>query len=194
MEQIIDIDIAIFLWLNELHTAWLDAPIFFLSETKTWIPFYGFLIILIYRTLKKKIWIVLIAIAFLVFLTDGITSSFMKPYFQRLRPSHESNLKDDIHLVQDENGNLYKGGQYGFASSHAANTFGLAMFLWLLFHKQWKYVRLLFFWAFLVSYTRIYLGVHYPLDILAGALVGVLCAFFMAKLYFFLNSNQLQTK
>ena len=104
----------------------------------------------------------------------------MKPYFQRPRPTHDKEIRADVHTVHN-----YRGGRYGFASSHAANSFGLATFLWLLFHTRWRFAGLLFIWAGIVSYSRIYLGVHYPLDILVGGLVGALFALLMAKVYVF---------
>jgi undecaprenyl-diphosphatase len=95
----------------------------------------------------------------------------MKPYFARLRPSQEPYLQAFIHIV-----NGYKGGKFGFASSHAANTFGVATFFFLLSGKKRKWMVLLFPWAALVTYSRIYLGVHYPGDIVVGALIGMLAA------------------
>jgi undecaprenyl-diphosphatase len=92
----------------------------------------------------------------------------MKPYFLRLRPTHDPELQDIVHTV-----NNYKGGLYGFASSHAANTFGVAMFLWLLLKPKYPWVVFLFLWATLVTYTRIYLGVHFPGDIVVGGLIGI---------------------
>jgi undecaprenyl-diphosphatase len=173
----LEFDTDIFLILNGLHLDWLDLPMWYISETKTWIPFYLFIIILIIRQLKQKSWLVILAIILVVALADSFTSRVMKPYFARPRPSHEAKLQKEIHLLKDDNGNIYRGGQFGFASSHAANTFGLAMILFLLFRHRCRYTYLLFLWAFFVSYSRIYLGVHYPLDIIIGALVGILFAF-----------------
>jgi undecaprenyl-diphosphatase len=93
----------------------------------------------------------------------------MKPFFARLRPSHEPGLQNLVHLV-----NGYKGGLYGFASSHAANTFGTATFVWLALKPFMRWSGLIFIWAVVMTYTRIYLGVHYPGDILVGALFGIL--------------------
>lgn len=114
-------------------------------------------------------WMVLIGVALTILLADQITSTIMKPYFARLRPSHEPTLEGLLHIV-----NGYKGGLYGFASGHAANTFGTATFFYLLFRNKYWWVGLLFLWALLVTYTRLYLGVHYPSDILVGGIVGIL--------------------
>lgn len=122
--------------------------------------------------------LVLSGVALTIILSDQITTGLMKPYFARLRPSHEPSLEGMVHLV-----NNYKGAMYGFASSHAANTFGTAAFLWLLFRKSKPWMAWLFLWATLVSYTRIYLGVHYPADIVVGGLVGILCGWISFKLF-----------
>jgi undecaprenyl-diphosphatase len=172
----IEFDTDIFLILNGLHTDWLDWLMWYISGDKTWIPFYLLLIYLIIKQLRNKAWVIILALIITVSVCDSFTSRVMKPYFARLRPSHEQTLQKNIHLLKDENGNLYRGGKYGFASSHAANSFGLAMLIFLIFKKRWQYVSGMFLWAFLVSYSRIYLGVHYPLDILAGALVGIITA------------------
>jgi undecaprenyl-diphosphatase len=91
----------------------------------------------------------------------------MKPVFARFRPSQEPTLEGLVHLV-----NGYKGGLYGFASSHAANTFGIAFFVWLTLRAHYRWIILIFAWAAFMTYTRIYLGVHYPGDIIVGAVVG----------------------
>jgi len=103
-------------------------------------------------------------------LSDQITVSLMKPLFARLRPSHDPALAGMVHIV-----NGYTGGLYGFASSHAANTFASALFLWLALKKTYHAIRWIFAWAVFVTYTRIYLGVHYPGDVVVGALVGLVC-------------------
>lgn len=194
IEFILEIDKQFFLYLNSLHTNWLDIPMFWLSETMTSLPVYIYLLYILYKTYKKHIWVSLISIALLITLSDQTTSGFMKPYFQRLRPSHEPELEGKVHLVRESNGNLYKGGQYGFASSHAANTFAVAMFFFLVFRRKFKYISLIFVWSFLVSYTRIYLGVHYPLDITVGALVGILFAISISYIHQNLISKLLLKK
>jgi undecaprenyl-diphosphatase len=169
IEYLLELDKEIFLTLNGLHASWLDPIMYFLSEKLVWLPLYLFLVYLIFREYKKDGWFVLMGIVVTIVLADQITTSFMKPYFERLRPSRDPSLEPFIHLV-----NGYKGSKFGFASSHAANTFGMATFLFLLFGKRFRWVWILFVWASLVTYSRIYLGVHFPGDILVGALVGAL--------------------
>ncbi len=180
MEYIISLDTELFFFLNNLHTPWLDVVIFYLSKTVAWLPLYVFLLYLIITRFGKRSWIPVACIAFCIICTDQITSSIMKPSFERLRPSHEPALQGKVHLVKE-----YRGGKYGFASSHAANTFGIAFFIFLLLRTHYRWMETLFIWAFIVSYTRIYLGVHYPGDIVVGAVIGLLfgLAIFRLNLY-----------
>lgn len=171
IDQLLELDKELFLFLNGLHAPWLDMPMDYLSEKYFWIPLHAFLLAHVVLTFKKQSIIILVALVITIALSDQSTTRFMKPLFERLRPSHEPSLEGLVHLVDN-----YKGGRYGFASSHAANTFGVALFLTLLFRKSKPWMAWLFAWAALVSYTRIYLGVHYPGDILVGALIGMLWA------------------
>ena len=173
MEEILELDREIFLELNSsFHNPWLDQLMMFLSTTTAWIPLYLFLLYLLNKSYGKQTWLILLAVALTILLADQITSSIMKPFFERLRPSHEPSLAERVYIV-----NQYRGGKFGFASSHAANTFGIATLMWLVLKAYRPWISLLFLWAVFVGYTRIYLGVHYPGDILAGYLVGSICAF-----------------
>ena len=166
IEELKVFDEKLFIWLNSFHADWLDPIVFQMTETITWIPFYAILIYFIYRADHKGIWWVLAGAAITILLSDQVTSGFMKPFFERLRPCHEERLEGIVYNY----GRC--GGLFGFASSHAANTFAIATFLNLNLRGKLPYLKWLFLWAFIVSYTRIYLGVHYPFDILAGAVVG----------------------
>ena len=169
LDQLIEFDKKVLIYLNSFHTPWLDPIVLFSTQTLAWLPLYLFLLYLIIKEYRKKSWIVLLGIVLAIVLANEITSSLMKPYFQRLRPSNEPSLQGLIHLVDG-----YKGGKFGFASSHAANTFGVATFFFLLFKTTKKWIGWLFLWAVAMTYTRIYLGVHYPGDILVGGMIGVL--------------------
>ena len=178
MQNLIEWDKELLLYLNSLHTDWLDPIMMLFTQTLFWLPLYALLVYMMIRTYGKSSWIPLLGIALTIFLADRITSGLMKPYFARFRPSHEPTLQGLLHLVDG-----YTGGLYGFASSHAANTFGTATFFWLLFHNRYKWIVLLFPWAVIMTYTRIYLGVHYPGDILVGGLIGIASGWAGYKLF-----------
>jgi undecaprenyl-diphosphatase len=171
MDKILEWDKRLFIFLNSYHADWLDPVMHLFTKTWFWLPLYLFLLILIVKVYRKGSVIILFSIAIMITLSNEITSSLMKPYFVRLRPSQDPALTGIVHLVNGE-----KGGLYGFASSHAANTFATAMFLWLLLRKKYAWTPLLFLWAIVMTYTRIYLGFHYPGDILVGGAVGIFFA------------------
>ena len=181
MDEILELDRKLFLELNSsFHNPWLDQLMMFLSTTTAWIPLYLVLLYMLFKVYKKETWILLLAVGVTILLADQITSTFMKPFFERLRPSHDPELSGMVAIV-----NEYRGGKFGFASSHAANTFGIATLMWLVLKNFRPWIGLLFVWALFVGYTRIYLGVHYPGDILVGDLIGflsALAAYFLYKL------------
>lgn len=165
-----EIDTQLFLYLNSLHVDWLDQPMALLTGRWIWIPFYIALSVMIYfRVGFQKILIALVLIGLAIVVTDQICASVIRPYVARLRPANiDSPISDMVHIV-----NGYRGGQYGFPSCHASNTFWLAAFMSLLLKRKWI-TAMMISWALFQCYTRIYLGLHYPGDILAGAIVGSL--------------------
>jgi undecaprenyl-diphosphatase len=128
---------------------------------------------------------VVLGVSLVVTFADRGSVELFKEVFQRLRPSRNPLLEGQVNLVTNFDGEIYRGGKYGFVSSHASNYFGLATYFALIlgkFNRKWWFWMML--WALVVSYTRIYLGVHYPGDIFVGALFGMLCglvAFLIAR-------------
>ncbi|MFT4033251.1 MAG: phosphatase PAP2 family protein [Siphonobacter sp.] len=172
-----EIDTEVFLALNGAHTSWLDPIMYWISDRDFWFPFYGiFVAWLIWKYRRKAPGIILTCVGTIA-LADQITSSILKPWVARLRPCHEARIERMVHVVWE------CGGSYGFASSHAANSFGFALTVFLLLGRENPWTKYLFLWAALVSYSRIYVGAHYPLDVLVGAIVGMLAAFFTTALY-----------
>lgn len=164
-------DEALLFLFNGLHHPLLDPIMYTATQTWPWVPMYAGLLYLIWKTHGVNGWWTLIGIFLAVLFADQFTSSFMKPFFGRLRPCQNPDFVDVLHT--------YKtcGGKYGFASSHAANSFAIAVLLWKLIGHKYPAVKWLFLWAVFFSYTRVYLGVHYPGDIFVGALVGAVCGF-----------------
>lgn len=177
IETILNFDRQIFLFLNGLHSITWDWIMFMISNKFVWIPLYAYFVYFIFTRTQKKI-LVLITVIAMVAITDICASQIAKPTFERLRPCHDSSL-ENVHTVNNK-----CGKQYGFFSSHASNVFGLATFFFLLFkskNTKKNYLWLLYLWAFATGYSRIYLGVHFPLDVITG----FVCGFLVAKLAFF---------
>lgn len=176
-EKLNQLDTNLFLWLNGRYTPWLDPIMIWVTERNSWFPFYALLIgWLVYRFRKQAIALIL-TIAAAVAVADQVASSVLKPLTHRLRPCHELALQKFVHPV------LECGGLYSFVSSHAATTFALTTTLWLLLGKQYPLFKWVFLWATVVSYSRIYVAAHYPLDVLAGAGLGVLSAFLCVLIF-----------
>lgn len=172
MTEIISWDRELFLYLNNLGSEAFDAFWLWTSETDSWIPFYVILAALLPRISRGKELLFGYLVLFLnVFFTDSGSVWLFKEQFERLRPCHVESLIDQMRLVKEG-----CGGQFGFISSHASNTFGLAVLYGLMVRKRYSWLFwLLIIWAITVSYSRIYLGVHYPLDIIGGAIYGAFC-------------------
>ncbi len=192
IEKLDQLDKQLFLFLNGLHHPFMDDLMWYISLKYTWIPLYLALIFLLYKLFGlKHFWKIILGIIVAVSLSDFFASGICKPFFERFRPSHSPEIQNLVIIMRD-----YRGGKYGFISSHASTTFSLAFFVFLSLKrftqkKKWiKFIRYGFLiWAAVVSYSRIYLGVHYVGDILAGATAGILIAWFVFWIYTLLEKR-----
>jgi undecaprenyl-diphosphatase len=159
-------DHDLFLLLNGFHSEALDFIMWHVSGKLQWIPLYLFLLFVVFKKYGKSVWVIVVAAAVTVAFADQFSVKLFKEVFERWRPCHNLDLQDLVHTVNNK-----CGGRFGFVSSHATNSFAIATLLGMFINR--KALILLLFWASLVSYSRVYLGVHYPLDILCGAILGV---------------------
>lgn len=168
-------DRALFLLLNSWHNEFMDQMMFLISGKLEWIPLYVLLLVLLIRKYKKHVWLPLLAVGVVIVLADQSSVQLFKEIFERYRPCHNLEIKDMVHLVNNK-----CGGKFGFVSSHAANTFALATLVGLFLNRKTFYLLLV--WAILVSYSRIYLGVHYPSDVFFGGLLGIILALIVYRI------------
>lgn len=186
IEYLESIDIAIVQLVNGWNTPFWDEVMWIVSGRITWVPLYILLIVLAVRQSGWKAGVLFIfGVALSVVLADFISTQGMKEVIQRYRPSHNLDIKDHLHYYQIGWGDFYKGGMYGFVSSHAANFFAIATFSmsFLINYKKWL-SPLLVFVALLVSFSRIYLGVHYFSDVFVGGLLGMTVALLVYRFIF----------
>ncbi|MDI9604445.1 MAG: phosphatase PAP2 family protein [Bacteroidota bacterium] len=178
VESLLPLERDLFFALNGSESLFLDNAMWTISGRLIWIPFYLFILFLLFYRMPKREGFLAALFLILVFVAcDQVSSSLFKPLFERFRPTHHPDFKD---LVDTVNG--YRGGRFGFISGHATNSFGLAVFVLLLFRQRTLTLAALF-WATLNSYTRIYLGVHFISDIVGGMIVGTLIALLLYGLY-----------
>ncbi len=169
MTALHELDLLLLKTINGWNTPWADVLMWQVSGTLLWIPLYAFFIYLVILTFKKQSIYILIAAALLVTSTDQ-TTNLIKQGKGRLRPSHQREISQQLHYV-----NTYRGGKYSFPSGHAGNTMAVAIFLTLLLGRRHAMMRWIpISWSLVVGFSRIYLGVHFPSDVLGGFLLGAL--------------------
>ena len=166
IEYLANIDQQWFLTLNGINSAFFDELFWLITGKFAWIPMICVLLYCSFRHNWKVGVSMIVAVALVITLCDQISSGIIKDAVCRLRPTHDPDIGGLVHVVND-----YRGGQYGFVSSHAANSFGVAVFLAMVFRRR-LFTWVILAWALILSYSRIYLGVHYPGDIVCGGLLG----------------------
>lgn len=169
--------------MNGWHCNVIDPIMYWATQTLVWLPLMLLLLYLTIRTYRLKAILLVLTLILTITIADQ-SANLAKSSVQRLRPSHEPVLSGKVHIV-----NGYRGGQYGFYSSHAANTMAIAIFMALLLRSRYRWIAMVLIpWALFMAYTRLYLGVHYPGDLLAGMVAGGVTGWLGAQLFGFLDS------
>lgn len=176
LEKLLSLDVELFIFLNSLGSVAYDGMWLFITKQSNWIPLFLLLLYVIYKKLgAKQTLYLLLVVALLVTFTDQMTNLF-KNGFQRLRPCNNTEINSFIRVVQVRN-------SFSFFSGHAANSIAVATLIYFTLRSYFKFFSLLFLWPLVFAYSRIYLGLHYPIDIMTGYLFGFVSGFLMFKVY-----------
>lgn len=179
LQGIINTDTDVFFFFNRMHNPFLDSFMSVFSGKWEWLLMYAALLYVMLRNFSWKVTLLCMAgVALTIVFADQVCATLIRPYVERMRPSNPDNpISEMVHIV-----NNHRGGRYGFPSCHSSNTFGLAFYFFFVFRKRWLTIFMMS-WALLTCYSRIYLGVHYPGDLLAGAVVGIVGAYLAYRLF-----------
>ena len=188
IEELLKYDTDLFLFLNNLGNETWDGLWQLITNKLTFIPLYAFLLVLVYKKYGIKGMIVIIICVALMITTADQLANLFKHGIQRPRPCREETLQELMRFVVE------RCGRYGYFSGHAVNSMATAVFMGLLLKKEYYYLPfILLFWAFLVGYSRIYVGVHYPLDVLTGMVFGGLLGWIYYRLQLILQRRFIKT-
>jgi undecaprenyl-diphosphatase len=179
LQHILEWDKELFLYLNGFHSDFWDTIMLMVTRKETWIPLYAIVLWYFIRNYRTKSILIIFGLALLILVSDQL-SGLLKDTIQRFRPVHEPAIENLVHNV------LRKGGLYGFVSAHAANSVAILVFTSRIFKRR-SYYTLMLLWALMFCYSRIYSGVHYPLDLLGGALLGWGVGYAVFKLMIFVE-------
>ena len=179
LDAVLEIDYALFHYVNTtLHNDFLDFVMPILREKTTWIPLYLFIIGWMVYRFKSKALVYTLTLIFTVAIADTVSSKIIKNTVKRVRPCNDINIHSDMILL------VHCGGGYSFTSSHATNHFAIAFFLIGTIGVLIKWIKIpLILWATSISFAQVYVGVHYPFDVLSGAILGAIIGYFIAKFY-----------
>jgi undecaprenyl-diphosphatase len=187
MNKIEHLDQQLFLFLNSLNSPFLDQVMHAISGKLIWVPLYLAILIYLGKTYKRKFLIILLFLIIAATFSDQF-SVIIKNLVQRLRPCLEPELNGMVHLFRGE-----CGGKYSFVSSHATNSFDVALLSLLFIRKRWYTISIII-WAAVIGYSRIYLGVHYPGDVICGSILGALIGWSVYSLYIVTDNKVLKNK
>lgn len=176
MQEIIHLDQALFLKLHLAGSEPWDTLMYYATKSWVWLPLFSFWLYLLWKAQPRRFWQWVVLAIFAVAATDMLCGQVLKPLFGRVRPSHEPSLRSHLHLVRG-----YAGGLYSFPSNHAANSLALTLIIGQALRQRLFWLTGLS-WVLFHSYTRLYLGVHYPLDLIGGWLLGALVSFSFLQL------------
>lgn len=187
LETLKMLDQNLLLTLNAHHNSFFDPIMWLFSDKLFWAPLYAWFLWLLYKQFPRHYWTVILAVILMIVASDQFCN-LAKNGVMRLRPSQDPGIQAMVHIVND-----YRGGMYGFYSGHASNAFAVALFMITIAGKKLKYlVPVCLLYATLTAYSRIYLGVHYPGDILTGALAGTLLGTGIALLHSYFRRKYLK--